>query len=46
MDRFKAGIGGVLKDKDQNILYIFSGHSKAGSPLQAELEAMIHMRYD
>lgn len=43
MDNCTSGIGGFLKDRDQNILYIFSGHSDALSPLRAELEAIIHI---
>ncbi|KAK1352385.1 hypothetical protein POM88_053324 [Heracleum sosnowskyi] len=35
----KAGIGGFLKDKHQNLVYIFSGPTEALSPLQAEIKA-------
>lgn len=42
-NKCKARIGGYLKDKDDNIVFIFSGPSNASSPLLAELEAISHL---
>lgn len=36
-----AGIGGCIMDREGNLLYIFSGPSKAISPRESEQEAII-----
>ena len=36
-----AGIGGCIMDRGENLLYIFSGPSKAMSPRESEQEAII-----
>ncbi|KAK1394713.1 hypothetical protein POM88_013769 [Heracleum sosnowskyi] len=39
----QAGIGGYLKDKEGNLLFIFSGPVKALSAIQSEFEAMMFL---
>lgn len=36
-----AGIGGCILDRDQNLIFIFSGPSQATSPREAEREAIL-----
>ena len=36
-----AGMGGCIMDRDQNLVFIFSGPSKALSPKEAEREAIL-----
>lgn len=41
--RIQAGIGGYLKDKQGNLLFLFSGPSTAKSAFDCELDAMIFL---
>lgn len=40
---FTAGMGGFIKDRDNKILFIFSGHVHAITSFLAELYALKHM---
>lgn len=42
-NRIISGIGGFLSNKKGDTIFLFSGHSVATNPLQAEIIALVHM---
>lgn len=40
---YKSSMGGYLKDKENNLLFIFSGPLQVSSILQAEISAVMHL---